>query len=240
MQNNKTKNRSLINRSNLRDVIIVICGLSAIFYKLNGVQLSLSFFLLCFGCFFHYMTKGVLARNVVLYREGAYGLVRHPYYMANYLIDSSFCLLSGNVYLILIYPFLFFWSYGSAIQKEENALASFYGKDFLKYSFDAPQIFPDAYSIRNMRRAIKGIRHQRITRNEISRFMRLWATGLFMVFVHSIKAELVAELNNIIFLRDHYREPILLFIAVILFVASLFVRCKQEPTGQVPELKRSS
>jgi hypothetical protein len=183
------------------------------------------------------LTKGALIRNVASYREGTYSLVRHPYYMANYLIDSSFCLLSGNVYLIFIYPFLFFWSYGSAIRKEENTLASFHGEDFLKYSFDVPQIFPDAYSIRNMRKVIKGFSHQRITRNEISRFMRLWATGFFIVFVHSAKTEFLAELNNIIFLRDHYREPILLFIAVVLFVASLFVRCKQKPTGQVPALK---
>ncbi|HVN97173.1 MAG TPA: hypothetical protein VMT62_12150 [Syntrophorhabdaceae bacterium] len=237
MENDRPRKRPFINRSNLRDIIIVISVLSAMFYGLDNVRLCLSFFLLCFGCFFHYVTKGVLIRNVVLCREGTYSLVRHPYYMANYLIDSSFCLLSGNVYLILIYPFVFYWSYGNTIRKEESLLASVHGEEFLKYSLDVPQIFPDAYSIRNMREIIKGFSHQRITRNEVSRFMRFWATGLFIVFVHSIKNEFLAELNNLIFLRDHHRESVLLFTAIILFVASLFIRCKQESAPPAPQPK---
>jgi len=80
----------LVNRSNLRDIIIVVCLISAVLYDLDWVRLVVAGALLTFGCFFHYMTKGVLIRNVVLCREGTYGVVRHPYYMANYLIDSSF------------------------------------------------------------------------------------------------------------------------------------------------------
>jgi protein-S-isoprenylcysteine O-methyltransferase Ste14 len=54
--------------------------------------------------------------------------VRHPYYLANYLIDTAFCLLSGNSYLLLAYPFLFFWSYGPTFRKEETALKGRHGK----------------------------------------------------------------------------------------------------------------
>ncbi len=62
--------RPFLNRSNLRDIIIVVCLISAVLYNLDWVRLSVAGVLLIFGCFFHYMTKGVLIRNVVLCREG--------------------------------------------------------------------------------------------------------------------------------------------------------------------------
>ena len=129
------------NRSNLRDIIIIICIFSSVVYDLDKVRLILSFFLLTFGCFFHYVTKGVLIRNVILCKEGTYNVVRHPYYMANYLIDSSFCLLSGNIYLFFAYPFLFYWSYGPTIRQEESMLAEIHGEDFLKYSLECHSSF---------------------------------------------------------------------------------------------------
>ena len=222
--------RPLINRSNLRDIIIVVCLISAVLYELDWVRLVLSGLLMVFGCFFHYVTKGVLIRNVVLCQAGTYSVVRHPYYMANYLIDSSFCLLSGNVYLLLIYPFLFYWSYGPTIRNEESTLASLHNSEFLRYSLDVPQIFPDAYSIRSMKEVVSGFSTQRITRNEISRFMRFWATGFFIVFIHTVKKGNLDKVWPLdpVFLHDHYRAILLLLIAFVLFTASLLCQCKKE------------
>jgi len=222
--------RPLINRSNLRDIIIVVCLISAVLYDLDWVRLSVAGALLTFGCFFHYMTKGVLIRNVVLCREGTYGVVRHPYYMANYLIDSSFCLVSGNVYLLLIYPFLFYWSYGPTIRKEEATLARLHDSEYLRYSLDVPQIFPDAYSVRSMKGVGKGFSMQRITRNEISRFMRFWATGFLIIFIHTLKTTDMQRLwsFDLAVVRDNPYGFALLLSTVILFVASLLVQCKKE------------
>lgn len=225
--------RPLINRSNLRDIIIVVCLISAVLYDLDLVRLILSGLLMIFGCFFHYVTKGVLIRNVVLCQEGTYSVVRHPYYMANYLIDSSFCLLSGNVYLLLIYPFLFYWSYGPTIRKEEGTLATLHNSEFLRYSLDVPQIFPDAYSIRSMKEVVRGFSTQRITRNEISRFMRFWATGFFIIFIHAIKKSHFEKIwpPDLTFFQDNYRDFLLLTVAFVLFIASLFFQCKKEPSA---------
>jgi hypothetical protein len=220
----------LINRSNLRDIIIIVCLISAVLYDLDRVRLAVAGALLIFGCFFHYMTKGVLIRNVVLCREGTYGVVRHPYYMANYLIDSSFCLVSGNVYLLLIYPFLFYWSYGPTIRKEEATLAQLHNSDYLRYSLDVPQIFPDAYSARSIREVGKGFSTQRITRNEISRFMRFWATGFLIIFIHTLKTTGLDRLwsFDLTFIKDNPHGFVLLLSTVVLFVASLLVQCKKE------------
>ncbi len=220
----------LINRSNLRDLIIVVCFISAILYDLDWIRLALSGVLLIGGCVFHYMTKGVLIRNVVLCQTGTYKVVRHPYYMANYLIDSSFCLMSGNVYLLLIYPFLFYWSYGPTIRKEETTLAQLHNSEFLRYSLEVPQIFPDAYSIRNMKEIAKGFSAQRITRNEISRFMRFWATGCFILFIHTLKTSDIETIRrmNFDYIRDYPQGFTLLVFTLVLFIASLIVQCKKD------------
>jgi hypothetical protein len=221
------KRRPFLNRSNLRDITIIVALLSALVYNLDIVRLLLSFLLLSFGCFFHYVTKGVLIRNVVLCKDGTYSVVRHPYYMANYLIDSGFCLLSGNVYLLLVYPFLFYWSYGPTIRKEESVLAEIHGEEFLRYSLDVPQIFPDAFSVKSWRAIINGFSKHRITANEISRFARFWATALFIIFIHVIKEDYFARLN-LVSLKTDYSSLALLLLVVILMTISVVVRSKRK------------
>jgi hypothetical protein len=222
--------RPLINRSNLRDLIIIVCLFSAVLYDLDWIRLALSGFLLIAGCFFHYMTKGVLIRNVVLCQSGTYRIVRHPYYMANYLIDSSFCLMSGNVYLMLVYPFLFYWSYGPTIRQEETTLARLHNSDFLRYSLEVPQIFPDAYSIRSMNKIGKGFSTQRITRNEISRFMRFWATACFILFIHTFKTSNFAMIWHFdtSYIHQYPQGFALLAFTLVLFITSLLVQSKKE------------
>ncbi|MBP6941130.1 MAG: hypothetical protein KBB65_05095 [Syntrophorhabdaceae bacterium] len=226
-ESKEEKKRPLLNRSNLRDITIIVALVSALVYNLDVVRLILSFLLLSFGCFFHYVTKGVLIRNVVLCKDGTYNIVRHPYYMANYLIDSGFCLLSGNVYLLLVYPFLFYWSYGPTIRKEESVLAEMHGEEFLRYSLDVPQIFPDAFSIKSWRAIINGFSKHRITANEISRFARFWATALFIIFIHVVKEDYFARLN-LASLRTDYGSLTLLLLVIALMAISFVVRSKRK------------
>jgi len=226
-ESKEEKKRPLLNRSNLRDITIIVALASALVYNLDVVRLILSFLLLSFGCFFHYVTKGVLIRNVVLCKDGTYNIVRHPYYMANYLIDSGFCLLSGNVYLLLVYPFLFYWSYGPTIRKEESVLAEMHGEEFLRYSLDVPQIFPDAFSIKSWRAIINGFSKHRITANEISRFARFWATALFIIFIHVVKEDYFARLN-LASLRTDYGSLTLLLLVIALMAISFVVRSKRK------------
>jgi protein-S-isoprenylcysteine O-methyltransferase Ste14 len=215
---------SRLNRGNLRDTVIVLAVISAFTYDIVGARMYASFLILGFGCFLHVVTKGVLNRNVVLCREGPYSIVRHPYYMANYLIDSSFCLLSGNVYLLLIYPFLFYWAYGSTIRKEESLLASIHGDRFLQYSLETPQIFPDPSSIRCWKTIFGGFSKQRITRNELSRFMRFLATAFFIMFIHAIKTQSFRDIEYFFRLRNHYRMEALLVVTVMLYVLSFIMQ----------------
>jgi protein-S-isoprenylcysteine O-methyltransferase Ste14 len=207
-----------ITRANLRNLIRILSYLSIILFKINTVEMIVAFLLLGVGCIVHFITKGVLIRNVVICHNGIYGVVRHPYYMGNYLIDVSFCLLSGNPYLVLIYPFLFFWVYGPTLRKEEKYLAATHNEPYIEYMLDVPQVFPDSYFTKYMQGIFAGFSKRRISRNEVSRLMRFWATAFFICFLHTLKT---------INLHINYISFAFIALAVVLYVAGLFVRGKR-------------
>jgi hypothetical protein len=113
----------------------------------------------------------------VLCRDGIYGVVRHPYYLANYLVDTSFCLFSGNLYLLLVYPFLFFWSYGPTLRNEEGTLTEKHGEASVAFILGTPPIFPDRGSVRNVSTLFAGFSRHRISSREIARILRFYAVG---------------------------------------------------------------
>jgi protein-S-isoprenylcysteine O-methyltransferase Ste14 len=155
--------------------------------------------------------------------DGIYGIVRHPYYMANYLIDVSFCLLSGNPYLLLVYPFLFFWVYGSTLRKEEKYLAETHNEPYMEYMLDVPQVFPDSFFQRYIKDIFKGFSKKRISRNEISRILRFWATSVFIVFLHTLKTVNYSEIQ-FSGPRGLSISTGLLLLVVMCYVVSVFVR----------------
>jgi hypothetical protein len=213
----------LITRSNLRNLIRLLCYLSVLVYNVSTNEIIVSFCLLALGCFVHYLTKGQLIRNVVMCNNGIYGVVRHPYYMANYLIDVSFCLLSGNPYLLLIYPFLFFWIYGSTLRKEEKFLAGEHNEPYIEYLLDVPQVFPDSYFTMYLRNVFSGFSKKRISRNEVSRILRFWSTAIFILFLHYLKT---ADFTNICYsgYNGFNTLIILIILVIILYIVSIFVR----------------
>lgn len=218
------KEQHLLNRGNLRDVIIVL----AIFFSLAGHETELISDLvplgvLTVGCFLHFIVKGQLIRNVVLCADGAYAIVRHPYYLANFLIDCAFCLLSQNFYLIFAYPFLFFWAYGPHIRQEEQKLAYFHSEQYYIYCTTVPQIFPDSNSIRNFKKLLKNTSFSRITSNEITRISRFVAVATFIILCREIKTDGWEEL---IFWRTpiDYDSFLMVSLSLLLFPYSLIGR----------------
>jgi hypothetical protein len=183
----------------------------------------LAFGLLGLGCFLHFVSKGVLIRNVVLCNKGIYRVVRHPYYLANYLIDFSFCLLSGNLLLVVLYPFLFFWAYGPTLRGEERVLFTRHRESFIKDTLEIPQVFPDPVSIGNIGAFFTGFSVKRITLNECSRIMKFGATGLLITLIHEVKADgLITGLKDIIFpTKLDYDEFLVALFTVMLYSASI-------------------
>ena len=155
----------------------------------NFAVMIAGFVVLGAGCALHVLAKGVLIRNEVLCTKGVYAIVRNPYYLSNYLIDSSFCLLSGNFYLMFLYPLLFFWAYGPTLKEEENLLYSLHTEAFAKYVSEIPQVFPRAAAVGKLRHLFTGFSPKRLTSNEFKRISRFAGMGCFIMLLHDVSAE---------------------------------------------------
>jgi len=218
--------RSIISRSNLRDLIIVLSVVSSFFYDTSIYGIVVAALMISLGCFLHFVTKGVLIRNTVLCRTGIYSIVRHPYYLSNYLIDNSLCLVSGNPYLLVIYPFLFFWAYGLTLRKEERLLGSIYNNTYFDYSVEIPQIFPDPKSLKNASSIFNGFSTKRITVKECSRIIRFCAVFIFIILVHHLKDKFIFSTR---FLKEiEGIDKILALIIIILYILSVLLLKKQK------------
>ena len=214
--------KSFLTRSRLRDVVLFLCCASALLRPIGTGGLAVGFALLAIGCALHLVSKGILVRNTVLCENGIYGFVRHPYYLSNYVIDSAFCVLSGNAYLLLIYPFLFFWAYGPTMRKEEALLGSLHEAAFARHSTEVPQVFPERASFRHWKSAFEGFSLTRITWKESGRIARFLSLGFFLLLIHELRADGLAGLREIIRpTRLDYDETLYAALVALLYGASI-------------------
>lgn len=84
---------------------------------------------------------------------------------------------------------LFFWAYGPAMRKEERALFSRHGEDFLKAAFKIPQVFPESYSLKPWPYILEGFSSGRISKRELARLARFWAVEFFFLLLQDLKEE---------------------------------------------------
>jgi hypothetical protein len=174
-------------RGNVRGVVILL-ALAALLAGdgIGPVRTGVAFGLLASGCLFHLLVKGQLIRNVVLCSEGAYAIVRHPYYFANFVIDASFCVMSGSEPLLIAFPFLFHWGYGTSLSEEEELLESIHGEAYRAYRAKAPQLFPTSGAFGHLRVLFTSFTWSRITSNEWKRILRLASTAGLLAFVGQV------------------------------------------------------
>lgn len=97
-----------MNRGNLRDAVILVSMALILIRGVGKWEILGSVALLLIGSTLHFISKGILVRNLVFCKHGIYGMVRHPFYLSNYLVDMSFCIMSGSMLLCVVYPFFFF------------------------------------------------------------------------------------------------------------------------------------
>jgi len=223
--------RPSLTRSNLRDSILVLSSISACFCPVSSLRIGISLGLLACGCFLHLLVKGVLIRNTVLCREGIYRFTRHPYYTANYLIDTGFCLLGGNTYLVLAYPFLFFWAYGPTLRKEEGYLTSVYGDQYVHYSHTTAQVLPDPQSVSRWKEFLGGFLISRISYREWARITRFCMAAAVILLLHDVRAEGIGELS----LHPQDYDGLFFLALIALFSALellLLLKRKASPPGR--------
>ncbi len=166
-------------RGRIRSVFFLA---SMIFAKWNPICAGIGLGVFIVGMIIHGVSKGNLVRNKQLCTQGPYLWVRHPFYVANFIIDISLCLMAGVPILAAIYAIAFPLAYLPRIFAEEEALRGYFGTAFDEYCKTTPRLFP-----RSIPRLISWSRSSTFEllrlENELSRLMRLAAYPFFIAAV---------------------------------------------------------
>ena len=110
--------------------------------------------LIVLGTALHFWAKGCLRQNQVLALGGPYRFVRHPFYLANALIDAGVAVMSGWWLIQVVLPFWWLAVYLPVMRKEENYLAGVFGPAYEEYKRRTPRLDSLASSAAARRRGL--------------------------------------------------------------------------------------
>jgi hypothetical protein len=98
--------------------------------------------LLLLGTALHFWAKGCLRQNQAVAQGGPYRFVRHPFYLANAMIDAALAVMSGWWVLWAVLPFWWLAVYLPVIRREEQYLAAAFGSLYEEYARRVPCLVP--------------------------------------------------------------------------------------------------
>ena len=204
-------------RGILRDVTIV-AGLIFMDMETGFLVAGLISFLAGVGL--HFWSKGCLVRNWTLTICGPYRVVRHPFYLANLLIDVGICLISGNQWLLCAYVPAFLLVYVPTIRKEEMFLKEMHGEAYARYAREVPALIP--FRAPRFFGRIDASWDNIVREKEVSRILRILAIPLYFVILQML-------------LHEHGESAAWLGMAVLsaltLNIASIILRRRQPVTN---------
>jgi protein-S-isoprenylcysteine O-methyltransferase Ste14 len=128
-----------LNRGPLRSWLVL---LGILFIDFHAATFVAGVLMVTFGSAFHFVCKCYLQQNRELTVSGPYRFTRHPFYLANLIVECGLLIIIGNPWIALAYLALWLWIYGRAIRDEEATLAGLFGDAFANYSRCVPRLFP--------------------------------------------------------------------------------------------------
>ena len=181
------------NRGGIRSYLMLL-GLVA--GTSTHVSVAAGSAVLAVGVLLHFWSKGCLKRNLEVTTSGAYRFVRHPFYLANALIDAGIVDMSGCWLLAAAAPLLWLWAYVPTIRREEAYLTQRFGQAYATYRRQVPVLLPwrrplphdgngSAWQFQNI-----------LNENEIPRALRLLACPLPFCMLSEIHAHGWAMLDR--------------------------------------------
>lgn len=166
------------SRGVLRDLVLI---LALVFLRFSWTWFGVGLAVFMVGCAFHFWSKGCLVRNWVVTTSGPYRLVRHPFYLANFLLDVGICIMSGNPCLLAGYVPLFLVAYIPVIQAEERDLIAAH-EEYLAFAREVPRLLP--YRIHRLLGPLDISWANIQGEQEIPRLLRIMASPLYILLVH--------------------------------------------------------
>ena len=132
--------RSLVHRNMVHDLSLLLALVCA--SHATSLSLVLGTGVFALGVLTTVWSKLALTRNVQLVTAGPYALCRHPFYLGNALIGAGVCVMSGYIWLLLLYPFIFYVGYRHTIVREEAQLRESFPDSHSQFARSTPLILP--------------------------------------------------------------------------------------------------
>ena len=83
-----------------------------------------------------------LEKNRVLADKGLYMLTRNPMYLGRFFVLLGFLLLTGNIWIILVFAVLYYFYMVNRVKREEKKLRVVFGEEYEGYCRDVNRFIP--------------------------------------------------------------------------------------------------
>ncbi|MCK9301778.1 MAG: isoprenylcysteine carboxylmethyltransferase family protein [Bacteroidales bacterium] len=108
---------------------------------------------------------------------GIYSIVRHPLYLANYLMWLGVMIFTGSIFVVVVGSLLFFVYYERIMFSEERYLQRKFGEQFVKWAKCTSAFIP---SFKNVRKSNVKFSIKSVIRREYSSVMALAISFMFV------------------------------------------------------------
>jgi protein-S-isoprenylcysteine O-methyltransferase Ste14 len=119
----------------------------------NTVLNTAGLCLVVLGLTVRVLARGWKAENSQghLVTTGLYAFIRHPLYVASFLIGLGLCLILGDPVVLIVYVVVYVAMHAWVIHGEERWLAGHWGEEYRKYARRVPRFVPAIASLRRRR-----------------------------------------------------------------------------------------
>lgn len=185
--------KSPLNRGGLRLFLIVlaIAGASS---TLRSILAGIPLLLL--GTALHVWAKGCLHQNREVTTCGPYRFVRHPFYLANALIDGSIAVMSGWWLLEIALPIWWLAIYLPVMRREENYLLETFGPAYEDYRTRIGRLIPWRRPLPRTSQGFRWTNPNIAEGREIPRALRILATPALLLVCTNLRTEGLASLTS--------------------------------------------
>lgn len=178
--------KSPLNRGGLRFYLVLAAlarGCATHLTILGGIPL------IVLGAALHLWAKGCLYQNRVVAKIGPYRYVRHPFYLANALIDAGIAVMSGWWVLQGLLPAWWLAIYLPVMRREESYLAGVFGSVYEAYRKRIPRLIPWRRPLPPADDGFRWTNPNLAVERELSRLLRLLAYPLLFLVCTNLRAD---------------------------------------------------
>lgn len=122
-------------------LVLILVALMAYYARVE--LLCAGFAVSMFGQLIQLWSFASLVKNEQLTARGPYVMVRNPMYLGRFFLILGFILVTGNIWVVVVYS-VFYWFYmDNRVRREEQRLAQLLGEPYRVYCANVRRFLPN-------------------------------------------------------------------------------------------------